>query len=218
MNLTPAPDLWPHWMGDSLKLLLDIGEARMHALPECALPHLAGQLITPLTGYSRWTDEFAIDNGAYTIFRIERFQMILKREAEVKSLCKWVAVPDCVGSARRTREIWKYRFDMVPAGWPLAYVCQDGTEDIGIPWDDCVAVFIGGSTEWKDGPHAAEIIKTAKILGKQSHVGRINTAKRFKHFDKLGADTCDGSGLAQYDWMLKKIFAPASQNVLQFTD
>ena len=187
-----------------MDLLLDISEKRKHALPECARKLLRGQLITPLTGYSRWTDTFAIDNGAYTMFRIERFQAILQRESEHKDKCLWVAVPDCVGSARRTREIWKYRFDMVPAGWPLAYVCQNGSEDIGIPWDECEAVFIGGDDAWKDGPHAAAIVKTAKVLRKIVHIGRVNSRKRYLHFAKLGADTCDGSGLARYDAVVER--------------
>lgn len=204
-----------------MRLLLDISENRMHALPPYARPFLAGQLLTPLTGYRRWSDTFAIDNGAYSktcMFKIERFQAIIERESEHKTLCSWVAVPDCVGSARRTREVWKYRFDMVPAGWPLAYVCQDGSEDIGIPWDDCAAVFIGGHDQWKDGRHAADIVKTAKMLGKLVHVGRVNGRSRFKHFEKLGADTCDGSSIAQRDCKLKLICVPKKQRAMMFAD
>ena len=202
-----------------MKLMLDINEDRYHALPPCARKLFVGQLLTPLTGYRRWTDTFAIDNGMFTMFRIERFQAILEREKEHKGLCSWVVVPDCVGSARRTREIWKYRFDMVPAGWPLAYAVQNGSEDIGIPWEDCVAVFIGGDDSWKDGPHAAAIVKTAKVLGKLVHVGRVNSRRRYQHFKKLGADTCDGSGLARFDAVVMRTLGPPKkQETLQFAE
>jgi hypothetical protein len=191
----------------SLKLLLDISETRAAELPDPVNVLLIGQLLTPLTMYTRWGDPYAIDNGAYTKFRAERFASLLERESECKGGCLFVSVPDVVGSAKRTREIWHYRHDMVPEGWPLAYVCQDGSEDIGVPWEECDAVFIGGSTEWKMSQHAARIIKTAKIIGKHAHVGRVNTRGRFQHFDALGADTCDGSGLARYDWMLERLVA-----------
>jgi hypothetical protein len=48
-------------------------------------------------------------------------------------------------------------------------------------------------------------VRTAKILGIHVHVGRVNTPKRFEHFCRLGADTCDGSGVAMYDHMLEAI-------------
>ena len=49
------------------------------------------------------------------------------------------------------------------------------------------------------------IIKTAKILGKQVHVGRVNTYKRYRRFSVLGCDTCVGSGVSRYDNMLQNI-------------
>jgi hypothetical protein len=88
---------------------------------------------------------------------------------------------------------------------PVALVCQDGQEGHTIPWDDVAAVFIGGSTEWKMSQHAARIIKAAQLLGKHTHVGRINTPQRFAWFNEIGVDTCDGSGASKYDWMLDAI-------------
>jgi len=78
-------------------------------------------------------------------------------------------------------------------------------ENLLIPWDEMRAVFIGGCDPWKDSKAAADIVATAKTLGVHVHVGRVNTPRRFKHFTDLGADTCDGSGVARYDWMLEKI-------------
>ena len=82
---------------------------------------------------------------------------------------------------------------------------QDGQEHHQIPWDDCEAVFVGGTTDWKLGRHAAAIVKTAKVLGKWCHIGRINTPGRYEYFRDLGADSCDGTGLARYSHMREAI-------------
>ena len=107
-------------------------------------------------------------------------------------------------SARRTLEVfdeWKQRL----ADWPLALVCQDGQEHLPIPWKAIAAVFIGGSTEWKMGPHAMTCIKAAKAIGKWVHVGRVNTPGRFEYFEKLGADSLDGTGLSRYSHMREAV-------------
>jgi hypothetical protein len=82
---------------------------------------------------------------------------------------------------------------------------QDGMEDMDIQWDELDAVFIGGCDPWKDSKSAVDIVKTAKTLQKHSHVGRVNTIKRYKLYAEAGADTCDGSGIAMYDHMLDDI-------------
>jgi hypothetical protein len=78
-------------------------------------------------------------------------------------------------------------------------------EGLEIPWDEADAIFIGGNDPWKDSNAAADIVRTAKILGVWVHVGRVNTPRRFEHFFQLGADSCDGSGVAIYDYMLERI-------------
>jgi hypothetical protein len=69
------------------------------------------------------------------------------------------------------------------------------------------AIFIGGSTDWKLSQHAVAIIKAAKALGKWAHVGRVNTPARFEYFEKLGADSIDGTGLSRYSWMRERIWS-----------
>ena len=163
-----------------------------------------GQLLTPLTRYRNFGGTFAIDNGAFSGFCHKAFQALLEREKCNKELCLFVTVPDIVGSARRTLEIWKYRHRFI-RNWPMALVMQDGMEDLEIPWGELSAVFIGGGDPWKDSKVAVDIVKTAKTLGKHTHVGRVNTLKRYKLFAEAGADTCDGSGVAMYDHMLDDI-------------
>jgi hypothetical protein len=98
-------------------------------------------------------------------------------------------------------ERWKSRL----GGWNLALVCQDGQEHLPIPWDDISAVFIGGTTNWKCSVHAEQIVKAAKALEKWAHVGRVNDPGRFKHFEAMGADSCDGTGIARYSHMREAI-------------
>lgn len=165
---------------------------------------VGGQLLTPLTRYKNAKRRYGIDNGAYSGFDLAAFLSLLAREEENREQCLFVTVPDIVGSARRTLEIWKHMRHMFKL-WPLALVMQDGMEDMDIPWDELAAVFIGGCDPWKDSKAALDIVKTAKTLQKHSHVGRVNTIKRFKLYAAAGADTCDGSGIAMYDHMLDDI-------------
>lgn len=174
-----------------------------------------GQLLTPLTRY-RLRDSarpWAIDNGGYSKFDGAAFMALLEREKHHKDHCLFVTVPDIVGSARRTLEvfhIWKAKL----TGWPLALACQDGQEHLPIPWEDIAAVFIGGSTGFKCGDGAVHIIKAAKALDKWAHVGRVNHPARFDHFEKFGADSFDGTGVARYTHMREAIANRHDQKVL----
>lgn len=184
--------------------LLDNGQD----LDECAaeIGGPVGQLLTPLTRY-RLRDPskpWAIDNGGFSGLDIAGLMALLAREESRKDACLFVTAPDIVASARRTLEVferWKGRL----AGWRIALACQDGQEDLPLPWDDIDAVFIGGSTSWKCGPHAANIVRAAKALEKWVHVGRVNDPARFEHFAQLGADSCDGTGIARYSHMRQAI-------------
>lgn len=197
-------------------VLLDTGQD----LTTCAaeLGCEVGQLLTPLTRYRlrEPARQWAIDNGAFSGFQEKAFLSLLERDEQHRATCLFVTAPDVVGSARRTLEVfahWKGRL----AGWPIALACQDGQEHLPLPWDDIKAVFVGGSTNWKLSDHAAHCIQAAKALGKWAHVGRVNDPARFEHFEKLGADSIDGSGIARYTHMReaiakrdnqKKLFAP----------
>jgi hypothetical protein len=184
--------------------LLDNGQDLATCEAEIGVP--VGQLLTPLTRYRlREPDRpWAIDNGGFKRLDILAFEALLKREEHHRDRCLFVAAPDIVGSAQRTLELfglWKPKLD----GWPIALVCQDGQEHLPIPWDGIAAVFIGGSTNWKCSIHVEQIIKTAKLFGKWVHAGRVNDPTRFKHFEKLEVDSCDGSGLARYTHMREAV-------------
>lgn len=202
-----------------MKFLLDTSAEKVSAKHH-KYEIVGGQLLTPLTRYKSWRGTFAMDNGAFSGFKAREFRALLARESHRKRDCLFVAIPDVVGDARRTLEIWQHRHKWA-VGWPLALVAQDGQENLAIPWDEIDALFLGGRDPWKDSPAAQNLVRTAKILGKHVHIGRVNTARRFALFSDLGADTCDGSGASKYDHMLDDIVEHMSTNPhpeLQFNE
>lgn len=164
-----------------------------------------GQLITPLTGFAnRGRLRFAIDNGAYSGFDSRRFQAILDRETPNRQQCLFVVVPDVVCSARRTLELFEYWYPVLH-GWPLALACQNGQEDLPIPWDLIAAVFIGGDDPWKTSRAAEAIVRCAKAMGKWTHVGRAGGCIRAEVVEAWGTDSIDGSGISRYSAPRRRI-------------
>lgn len=170
------------------------------------------QLFTPLTRRlpQRPGAHFSIDNGAFGRFNREGFLRLLEKHRERHDLCRFVACPDVVASARRTLEAFEHWHGLLD-GWPVALVAQDGIESLPIPWSMIDAVFIGGSTNWKLSKDAADVVRTGKILGKWVHAGRVNTPGRLEYFEDLGADSIDGTGLARYSWMREAIHRSATE-------
>jgi hypothetical protein len=187
-----------------MKFLIDASKQVVASKLEQHPSLVAGQLLTPLTKYANWGSVFAIDNGAFSVFHKQRFSSLLQRNIDCKSQCLFVVVPDIVANARRTLEIWRHRHSIV-GSWPMAFVAQDGMEDLEVPWGELQTLFVGGGDPWKDSRASLDIVKTAKTLGKRVHVGRVNTVRRYRLFAEAGADTCDGSGVAMYDHMLEDI-------------
>ena len=109
----------------------------------------------------------------------------------------FVVAPDVVGDAAATLA---RSLPFLPVirelGFPAAFVAQDGLENLDVPWDEFDCLFIGGSTEWKLSPHAAALVREAKARGKWTHAGRVNSKRRFAHFELLGCDSADGTYIA----------------------
>jgi len=137
------------------------------------------------------------------------FQSLLAREWDSRSRCLFVAAPDIVGNARRTLELFDHWGPKLE-GWPVALVIQNGQEDLPIPWELIDAVFIGGDDKFKTSAEAEAVIKTARAMGKWSHVGRVNTPERVEKVMEMGCDSIDGSGIAQYSHMRHRIASTLS--------
>lgn len=202
-----------------MKLLFDNNKGSIHQRMK-TYPFIGGQLITPLTGNSNAGLRFGVDNGCFSRFKKREWLRLFERDKKYVENCVFVTMPDVVGNARRTLELfshWSHAFSVIHDQWPVALVAQDGIEDLEIEWHRLKAIFIGGSDNFKDSKIAADVIKCAKLHGKHVHIGRVNSPSRWKHFEEMECDTfdlplefheeftCDGSGLSRYDWMLDRI-------------
>lgn len=168
------------------------------------------QLRTPLTQYALAGVPWALENGCFKGFDRARWLRMLDEAERIMwetdgSRPIFVTLPDIVGDAQRTVELFD-AFKLRTNEFPRALVLQNGIERVRIPWDDLDAVFIGGDDAFKFSPQAVAAAKTAKMLGKWVHVGRVNTAARVENWMDL-ADSLDGSGVSRYDHMLEDVLA-----------
>lgn len=140
---------------------------------------------------------FAVDNGRFGKnwwgydFWWNGLQKFPKEE------CLFVVAPDVVGDAEATlKDSLPWLPRIREAGYPAAFVGQDGQELLPVPWDEFDVFFIGGSTDWKLSPEVAVLVKEAKANGKLVHMGRVNTRKRIRYAHSIGCDSVDGTTLA----------------------
>lgn len=114
-----------------------------------------------------------------------------------RGLCEFAVAPDVLADASGTlARSLEMLGEIRKAGFPAAYVLQDGSDLVEPPWDDLDVLFIGGTTGFKLGPVAREIAAEALQLGKKVHVGRVNSLKRLRYSEAIGATSCDGTYLA----------------------
>lgn len=166
-------------------------------------PHL-GRLLQPRNGNR--IDEiatcgmwWAADNDCFQGLDPDAYFTMLNQIAHVDcSRLLWVAVPDVVADAHATLALFRA---WLPAlrkrRLPAALVAQDGLTVAQVPWDDIACLFIGGSTEWKEGDDVPLLIRAAKARGTLVHVGRVNTMRRLRMFEHLDIDSFDGT---QFSW------------------
>lgn len=141
---------------------------------------------------------WAADNGAFSGFAPERFRAFLRKIAG-RPGCLFLAVPDVVGRARATlSRFHEWALECRAAGQPLALVGQDGLEGLDVPWKLFDALFIGGSTRWKESQHAADLALAAKRRGHHVHMGRVNSRRRLRIAMSWGCDSCDGTGMSKF--------------------
>lgn len=140
----------------------------------------------------RW----AMDNGAFSGFDEGAFVRMLERFHRAPG-CLFVTAPDVVADAAATRDRWVFWSRLLRGlGLPPAFVAQDGLEPHQVPWSDMGALFIGGSTAYKESPAALSLIGVAKARGMWAHVGRVNGQRRYRLMLMAGADSVDGSSFS----------------------
>lgn len=120
----------------------------------------------------------------------------LDKLSEHADRCLFATAPDVVGDAAATLERSAPFYAEIRArGYRAALVAQDGLTVETTPWDEIDALFIGGSTDWKLGEEAAELVAAAKARGIWVHMGRVNSRRRMVYADSIGCDSTDGTFL-----------------------
>lgn len=111
--------------------------------------------------------------------------------------CLFATAPDVIGDFVATWDMGRHLLGRIRSlGIPAAYVAQDGSApDWLIPWDDLDVLFLGGSTEFKLGPHAEALAAEAVRRGKWVHMGRVNSLRRLRLAQQWGCSSVDGTYL-----------------------
>lgn len=157
-------------------------------------------LATPITGHrpppgATW----AADNGCFGKGYPGDdawLAWLAKFTAEERTRCLFAVAPDVVGDAVATQErAAPFLATVRGLGFPVAYVAQDGLENLGVPWDEFDALFIGGTTEWKLGTAARDLVRQARTRGKWVHMGRVNSQRRLLYAQAIGCQSADGTFL-----------------------
>lgn len=159
-----------------------------------------GYIDTPLQGNLRPEGvTWCADNGCFNDekFNEQRWWNWLKKHAG-DPRCIFATAPDVVGSAIATygRSMpWLPKIRAL--GYPAAFVAQDAQEFWPTPWDHFDVLFVGGTTEWKLGPAARQLVAEARLRGKHAHMGRVNSLKRYRYAEAIGCDSVDGTFLTR---------------------
>jgi hypothetical protein len=141
---------------------------------------------------------WAMDNGAFAGFDAAAFMRMLQRFYGRRG-CRFVSAPDVVSDGFETMKRWPFWSAVIRgAGFVPALVLQDGMLVSEVPWPELGAVFVGGSTEWKMGPQARDLMAYAKARGLWVHVGRVNSEERTWAIFNRGADSFDGTGFSMF--------------------
>ena len=159
-------------------------------------PRKIGWLISP-GGFKeprKWLP-YAIDNGKFSAWSTgkdwneEDFFALLDRCRLSKHKPKWVAIPDQVANKEQTLCLWsQYERRVRQYGWPAAFVVQDEMTIRDVPKSADV-VFVGGSTDWKWRNAASFCAAFPRV-----HVGRVNWVDKLEYCDRIGVESCDGTG------------------------
>ena len=167
------------------------------------------RLISPRSGNiilpgQKW----AADNDAFLAWDEIKFRRMLESRKHVPG-CLFVSVPDVVSDAKLTRDrffSWHEQISLM--GYPLAFVGQDGIENLDVPWDIFGTWFIGGSTEWKLSQASRDLVRESKKRGKWVHMGRVNSLSRISRAYHWGCDSIDGSGWSKFPDVYAKKHLP----------
>jgi hypothetical protein len=172
-------------------------QMRRHAHPNL------GRLVTPRHFCSieehGELPAWAADNDCFQGLDADAFHAMLDAMRFSPTRPLFVTVPDVVSNALETAaQFDRWAPALEARGLPLALVLQDGIEQLASSWLPDVwprlsAVFVGGSTEFKLGHVARQLVAEAKRRGLWAHMGRVNSARRIMYAQSIGCDSIDGT-------------------------
>lgn len=138
---------------------------------------------------------FVIDNGKYSAWESgkpwneDEFFELLDRCQLSKFKPDWVTVPDEVANKDETLWLWnQYERRIRMYGWRIAFVVQDGMTPNDVP-ESADVVFVGGTTKWKWRNVALFCATFPRV-----HVGRVNWIDKLEYCERVGVESCDGTG------------------------
>lgn len=173
-----------------------------------------GRLLRPGNGNLPDSLPWAADNGAFSGFDPVAFRSFLARIKGYPG-CLWVAAPDVVANHAATLSLFReWEPELHAAGFPVAFILQDGATTEEIPWSSCEAVFIGGTTRFKLSRRAADLVAEGRERGKLCHMGRVNTKRRLRAAYQYGCDSVDGTSFSRWP----DLWIPKGMNVLENLD
>jgi hypothetical protein len=158
-----------------------------------------GVMVTPMMGnrlpaLRRW----AADTGCFSQPERHDDDAYIAWLAERDSArCLFATAPDVVGDADATLARSAPMLTRIrEAGYRSALVGQDGLRPDMLPWENIDAFFVGGSTAWKLGEAAADLVREANARGKWTHMGRVNSERRVMYAKSIGCKSVDGTYIA----------------------
>jgi hypothetical protein len=162
-----------------------------------------GHLIVPAAWNERKSldlqpGKWAMDNGAFVAFDEGAFVRMLEEFAGAPG-CLFATAPDKVGDAASTLKRWPFWSRLIRGlGFPVAFVAQDGLTAERVPWAEMDAIFIGGTTRFKESEQARSLCGMAQAKGIWVHWGRVNGKRRYELALKAGCQSIDGTGFSMY--------------------
>lgn len=148
---------------------------------------------------------YVVDNGKYATWENgkewseESFFNLLDRCQLSKYKPDWVAVPDEVADKEKTLWLWnQYERRIRQYKFRLAFVVQDGMTPNDVP-ESADVVFVGGTTKWKWRNVALFCATFPRV-----HVGRVNWVDKLEYCERVGAESCDGTGFFRGDQIQKQ--------------
>lgn len=160
-----------------------------------------GRLLSPRQ-FSRVADTaaagipWAADNDCFQGLDAVRFDRMLDAIQGVPG-CRFVTCPDVVADADATARLFELWAPAIQRrGLPVGYVAQDGLQ--APPWHRIDALFVGGTTEYKLSAAAERLVRQANARGLWTHMGRVNSRRRFDYARAIGCNSIDGSKFSKW--------------------